>query len=96
MGKQPRNPLNHTESVVGVLIPTGWNEQFAVTDMALACDGEREIAVGNLSEHPEMHAIMRRRVRVSGLISRKGMTETIKVIACQLAEDSELRVPGLF
>ena len=93
MEQETRKPKVNTESVVGVLIPTGWNEQFGVTAMALACDGEREIAVGNLDEHPELHAAMRRRVRVEGSVTRKGMLETMDVVACHLVEETEALGP---
>lgn len=89
MGKQSRNQNGRIESVVGVLIPTGWNEQFTVTAMALACDGEREIAVSNLDEHPGLHLVLRKRLRAEGAVFHDDLTETMQLRSYALVEDND-------
>ncbi len=67
------------EIVEGVLIPDGWNKDYAVTSLFIACDGEREIAIGNLDDHPELVTMLRKRVRVTGLVARGKTRESIEV-----------------
>lgn len=67
------------ETVEGVFIPDGWNSDFMVTSVFVACDGEREIVVRNLAERPEVLVMLRRRVRVTGLVFRTGWREAMDV-----------------
>ncbi|MBI9078798.1 MAG: hypothetical protein JEY79_03545 [Pseudodesulfovibrio sp.] len=90
MGKTIRTPVAEMETIAGVLIPSGWGEQFMVTRISLACDGEIDILVGNLDAHPEMHVHIRKWVQAVGTISRDGESEVMQVASFRLLDEGEL------
>ena len=75
------------ETVVGVFIPDGWDADFRVTSLFLACDGEREIAVRNLVERPELLDLVRRRARVTGTVAADGLREIMDVETVRLLDE---------
>jgi transcriptional accessory protein Tex/SPT6 len=79
MGHRTETSIAGSETVIGVLIPHGWDEDFSVTSVSLACDGEREIVIDNLSRHPGLLALLRKRLRVTGSVVRSGQGESMDV-----------------
>ena len=75
------------QAVVGVFIPDGWDADFRVTSVFLACDGEREIAVRNLAERPELLGLVRRRARVTGTVAEDGAREIMDVETVRLLDE---------
>jgi len=79
MVKSIQKTVSELETIVGVLIPCSWDEQFKVTRISLACDSEREILIGNLNEHPEIHKHIRNKVRVVGRVFKNGRNEIVDI-----------------
>jgi len=79
MGSRTRTSAPGRETAVGVLIPHGWDDNFKVTSVSLACDGEREIVIGNLENHPGLLVLLRKRVSLTGTVARDGEGETMSV-----------------
>jgi hypothetical protein len=89
MGQSKRTSSPGSETVIGVLIPHGWDESFSVTSVSLACDGEREIVIGNLDNHPGLLVLLRKRVSLSGAIRRDEHGETMDVRSYGPAADAD-------
>jgi hypothetical protein len=87
MGQRTRTSTPAKETVIGVLIPHGWDENFSVTSISLACDGEREIVIGNLNRHPGLLDLLRKRIRATGAVMRGGQGESMNVDAYQPLAD---------
>ncbi|MFH1913818.1 MAG: hypothetical protein ABIK45_06055 [Pseudomonadota bacterium] len=79
MGHRTRTSVPGFETAVGVLIPHGWDDNFSVTSVSLACDGEREIVIGNLDNHPGLLVLLRRRVSLTGAVTRDERGECMTV-----------------
>ncbi|SMF03569.1 hypothetical protein [Desulfovibrio gilichinskyi] len=80
-------PATETERLTGVLIPSGWNARFDVTSLSLACDGEREVGIENLSEYPELLSLLRRQVEVAGIVEKDGDFETLRISSFKVVSD---------
>ncbi|MUM76454.1 hypothetical protein GKC30_02265 [Pseudodesulfovibrio sp. F-1] len=93
MGDRTRTSAPGHEIAVGVLIPHGWDDNFSVTSVSLACEGEREIVIGNLESHPGLLVLLRRRVRLTGTVARDGEGETMTVEGYKPVADSDANGP---
>lgn len=89
MGHSTRTSTPGSETVIGVLIPHGWDESFSVTSVSLACDGEREIVIGNLDKLPGLLVLLRKRVSLSGAVRRDEQGETMDVRSYQPAAEAD-------
>ena len=67
------------ETIRGVVVPAQWDDQFRVTDILIACLGEREVRVGNLDSFPVLRTLERAEVSLTGTVRRDGGVETIHV-----------------
>ncbi|MDD3310590.1 hypothetical protein [Pseudodesulfovibrio sp.] len=67
------------ETIRGVVVPAQWDDQFRVTDILIACLGEREVRVGNLESFPVLRTLERTEVRLTGTVKRDGGVEVIHV-----------------
>ncbi|MEF2231172.1 MAG: hypothetical protein V3571_09610 [Pseudodesulfovibrio sp.] len=67
------------ETIRGVVVPAQWDDQYHVTDILIACLGEREVRVGNLEAFPVLRTLERTEVRLTGTVKRDGDVETIHV-----------------
>lgn len=70
---------HNRETIRGVIIPSGWDEQFRVTGLLIACKGEREIKVVNPDAFPVLLPLARMEAQVSGIVKKEGGRETIHV-----------------
>ncbi|MEZ0576746.1 hypothetical protein [Halodesulfovibrio aestuarii] len=67
------------QDVLGVLVPYERDDQFNILKVSIACAGEREIVIENLSQHANLLELLREPVLLKGFISSDGTTETINV-----------------
>ena len=81
--------IGKTDTVDGVLIPSEWDSSYRVIDIAIACNGEREVTIANLKAHPGLHELLRKRVKVFGRVRRFGQKETMDVESFQLFNEVE-------
>jgi len=77
--QRPDNAHPLKETIRGVVVPAQWDDQFRVTDILIACLGEREVRVGNLESFPVLRTLERTEVRLTGTVERDGDVETIHV-----------------
>ncbi|WP_147822019.1 hypothetical protein [Salidesulfovibrio onnuriiensis] len=73
------------ETFVGVLIPSGWDGDFHVSKISLACNGEKDIAIANLEERPDLLALLQKRVRIAGPVDP--MRKAVTVKWCRLEDE---------
>ncbi len=78
-GQSPEHIAPVHESLTGSVLPDTWDGDYRVTGVVIACEGERELAVSNLSSHPHLSDLCRSMIRVSGMTSRHGGREEIFV-----------------
>lgn len=69
------------ETIRGVVVPAQWDNQFQVTDILIACRGEREVRVGNLASFPILTSLSQTEAIVTGTVEKHDGNETIMVEA---------------
>jgi hypothetical protein len=89
MGHRTRRSAPESETVIGVLIPHGWDEHFSVTSISLACDGEREIVINNLDAHPGLLVLLRKRISATGTMERDEQGESMAVRSYRPLKESD-------
>lgn len=89
MKDRTQKTVSESEPIVGVLIPSGWGDGFIVTEISLACDGEREIAITNLDAQPGLHELLRKRVQVVGTLKQSGQCETLDISSYQVLDEND-------
>ena len=67
------------EEVLGVLVPYERDDQFNILKVSVACAGEREVIIENLSQHLEMLEFLREPVLLEGIVTCDETIETINV-----------------
>lgn len=67
------------ETIRGVVVPEQWDEKFHVTQVHIACKGEREIRVANLDHFPILLSLSQTEAVFTGTVTRQGATESIIV-----------------
>jgi hypothetical protein len=67
------------EKVLGVLVPYERDDQFNILKVSVACAGEREVIVENLSQHLDMLEYLREPVLLEGIVTCDETIETINV-----------------
>ena len=87
-GRSPEHRCPVHETLTGSVLPGTWDREYRITGVVIACDGERELNVSNLSCHPHLSDLCRSMVRVSGVTSWHGAREGI------LVEDFQILDPG--
>lgn len=58
-------------TVTGYVLPDAWGADFEVTGVLVADDRERELVVANVSEHPGLLGLCRRKVSATGCLAVK-------------------------
>ena len=81
--------IEKKDIVDGVLIPSEWDSSYRVKSIAIACNGEREVAITNLKEHPGLYELLRKRVKVVGKVRRHDQKETMDVESFRLFNETE-------
>ncbi|MFA9394703.1 MAG: hypothetical protein ACERJ1_08315 [Halodesulfovibrio sp.] len=67
------------EKVLGVLVPYERDDQFNILKVSVACAGEREVIIENLSQHLDMLEFLREPVLLEGIVTCGEAIETINV-----------------
>ena len=78
--KQSSDTLSRRkETVRGVVVPEQWDDQFRVTEVLIACKGERELLVENLESFPSLLSYARTEALFTGTVRRRGSAESIEI-----------------
>ncbi|QGY39545.1 hypothetical protein GM415_05235 [Pseudodesulfovibrio cashew] len=67
------------ETIRGVVVPEQWDDQFRVTEVHIACEGEREVRVENLDRFPVLLSLSQTEAVFTGSVLRSDMGESIIV-----------------
>lgn len=79
MEQQTNTAPQHKETIRGVVVPEQWDDQFRITEVLIACKGEREILVENLGTFPALLSFTQTEAVFTGTVRRRGAAEYIVV-----------------
>ena len=82
MPRAANNIVARRETVTGVLVAANWDQEYKVTGVVIACEGERDIHVINSQALPELAFLMGKRVSATGAVFRKSGVESMRVRHC--------------
>lgn len=68
-----------TVSFKGILIPSAWDKTGNVLTISLSTFDEKEYCIESNNHWKELKALLRERVQISGVASRKKGKQTIRV-----------------
>ena len=71
------------ETVIGVVIPNGWDADFRCTSFFLACDEEREIGIANPMDWPQLADLSRKLVQAEGVVAEGELHEMMEIDSLQ-------------
>ena len=78
--------LEKTISLQGIIIPSAWDKDGNVITISLSTFDEEEYSIGSDHLWRELMALLREKVRIRGIISRKGEKQIISVTDFQRIE----------
>jgi hypothetical protein len=86
--KQSPHPIaRRKETVRGVVVPEQWDDQYRVTEVLIACKGERELLVENLDSFPALLSFTRTEAVFTGTVRQRGSAESIVVESVSPVDD---------
>ncbi len=89
--KHPTDTLSdRKETIRGVVVPEQWDDQFRVTEVLIACKGEREILVENLDSFPTLLSFTQTEAVFTGTVRQQGATEFIVVESVSLIDPPQV------
>ena len=78
--KQTSDAITRRKEIIrGVVVPEQWDDQFRITEVLIACKGEREILVENLDTFPALLSFTQTEAVFTGVVQRRGSAESIVV-----------------
>lgn len=78
--KQANTSLsNRKETVRGVVVPKEWDNKYQVTEVLIACRGEREIRIDNLDKFPTILSLAQEEALITGTVTKDGSGESIVI-----------------
>lgn len=79
MYKNPNPPTPRKETVRGFVVPEQWDDQYRVTRVIIACNGERDIRVENFEKFPMLLTFSQTEASITGIIRNDHGVESILV-----------------
>ncbi|CCH50229.1 hypothetical protein [Pseudodesulfovibrio piezophilus] len=80
---------SHKGVIRGVIVPEQWDDHFKVTGVHVACPGEREVRIVNLTSFPALKSLAQSEAIFTGIIKKSGLLETIQLESFTLLEKGE-------
>ncbi|MBI9080100.1 MAG: hypothetical protein JEY79_10225 [Pseudodesulfovibrio sp.] len=79
MKKPSTSSSNRKETVRGVVVPKEWDNKYQVTEVLIACKGEREIRIDNPDKFPTILSLSQKEALVTGTVTKDDSGESIIV-----------------
>lgn len=89
--QQEKRHQNNTVTVMGIVVPRQWDEQFHVTEVLIACKDEREILVENFESLPSLLSLSRAEAVFTGVVRKERGVESMVVESFAPVENN---IPG--
>lgn len=71
-----------TDTIMGMIVPIGWDRQNNITDVLITTSGEREYRVKMDSVGLELLNFIRKRVKIHGIVEQKNSDEwAVKIMS---------------
>lgn len=89
MKQQVQHTHSRKETLRGFVVPEQWDDQFQVTEVLIACNGEREVRVENVDKFPQLLSSTQQAVAVTGMVRQNQRSESILVESYEVLEVGE-------
>lgn len=77
------------ETLVGVVIPDMWDEDYEVISVYLSCQGEKEVSILNLDQFPALLRMVQMEIVVTGLVDKQSEGEAVIIESISILKSTD-------